>query len=74
MFRTSSCVDRVRSRHYHETNGEPDDNLGKYIFYATLEGMTEVLQKAGYTVVNTIAEGDPIVVGKKDIYGITPLT
>ena len=61
------CGNRVRSHRYFEANGQPDDNLGKYNFYASLEGMTDVLQKAGYTVVKTIPQGDPIVVGKKDI-------
>jgi hypothetical protein len=41
--------------------------LGKSNYFAMLEGMTSVLEACGYTIVRTVAEGDPIVIGAKKI-------
>jgi hypothetical protein len=59
------CGNRNRARRYFEANGAPDDNLGKYNFYASIEGMTTVLGNHGYTITRVVTEGDPIVVGEK---------
>ncbi len=61
------CGNGTRARAYFEANGQPSDNLGRFNFYATAEGMTQVLQRAGYTIVKTIPDGDPIVIGAKEI-------
>jgi SAM-dependent methyltransferase len=59
------CGNKNRARRYFEANGEPDDKLGKFNFYASIEGMTTILGNNGYTITRVIAEGDPIVVGEK---------
>lgn len=61
------CGNRNRARRYFEANGEPGDKLGKYNFYASIEGMTTVLGNNGYTITRVIADGDPIVVGEKKV-------
>lgn len=45
--------------------GTPDAPLGDFNRYAASEGMIELLQRHGYRIVETIAEGDEIVVGKR---------
>ena len=57
------CGNRSRAQRYFEANGQPDDHLGELNFYASLEGMTKLLQNRGYAIEKTVAEGDPIVVG-----------
>jgi len=52
-----------RAQRYRE--GIPDDGLGPFNFYASVEGMTEVLERSGYTVGPIVREGDPIVVGHR---------
>jgi precorrin-6B methylase 2 len=59
------CGNKNRAARYFETNGESDDKLGKYNFYASIEGMTSVLGNHGYTITRVIADGDPIVVAEK---------
>ena len=61
------CGNGNRARSYFEANGQPNDKLGRFNFYASAQGMTQVLQGAGYTVARTIPEGDPIVIGIKEI-------
>jgi precorrin-6B methylase 2 len=61
------CGNGNRARSYFAANGHPDDNLGRFNFYASAEGMTQVLQGAGYKVTRTIPEGDAIVIGIKEI-------
>jgi hypothetical protein len=61
------CGNRNRARKYVESHGNPDDPLGKNNYFATLEGMTSLLEGCGYAIVNSIAEGDPIVIGAKTI-------
>lgn len=41
------------------------DNLGAFNFYASVEGMTQVLARAGYRIGVVIREGDPIVTGTR---------
>ena len=61
------CGNRNRARKYAELHGNPDDPLGKDNYFATLEGMTSLLEGCGYTIVTIVADGDPIVVGAKTI-------
>ena len=61
------CGNRNRARKYVNYKGNPDDPLGKNNYFATLEGMTSLLEGCGYAIVNSIAEGDPIVIGAKTI-------
>jgi hypothetical protein len=61
------CGNRNRAREYAESQGNPDNRLGKSNYFATLEGMVSLLERCGYTIVNAVAEGDPIVVGVKKI-------
>jgi len=61
------CGNRNRARKYAESHGNPDDPLGKDNYFATLEGMTSLLEGCGYTIVTIVADGDPIVVGVKTI-------
>lgn len=57
------CGNKNRARKYQIANGNPDDALGKFNYYASLEGMEELLEGCGYEVVRTVPDGDPIVVG-----------
>ncbi len=57
------CGNRGRAQLYFEANGKPDDKLGELNFYASLEGMTQLLKDWGYAIVKTVADDDPIVVG-----------
>jgi hypothetical protein len=58
------CGNRFRAQHYREgrpsTNGE-----GDFDYFASLEGMIALLENRGYSIVRTVAEGDPIVIGVK---------
>ena len=60
------CGNKNRAKTYFDAGGNPTDNLGRFNFYASIEGMTQVLVNAGYTIEETVLEGDPIVVGVKD--------
>ncbi len=40
-----------------------EDGLGSYNFYASVDGMTQLLKTAGYEITTVVTEGDPIVVG-----------
>lgn len=61
------CGNKNRARKYAESHGNPDDPLGKDNYFATLEGMTSLLEGCGYAIVTSIADGDPIVIGAKTI-------
>lgn len=61
------CGNKNRAHRYFESGGNPDDKLGRFNFYASLEGMTSVLESVGYSIVTTVTEGDPIVVGTKEL-------
>ena len=60
------CGNKNRAKTYFDADGNPTDNLGRFNFYASVEGMTQVLENAGYTIEQTVREGDPIVVGVKE--------
>ena len=61
------CGNKNRARKYYQANGDPADHLGKSNYLATLEGMTSLLEACGYAIVSTVADGDPIVIGAKNI-------
>jgi SAM-dependent methyltransferase len=61
------CGNKNRAAKYFESNGEPGDKLGKYNYYASIEGMTTVLGNHGYTITRVITDGDPIVVAEKRV-------
>lgn len=46
--------------------GFPDDPGGPHNYYASEEGMTDLLTRHGYDIVDFNDEGDEIVVGRKD--------
>ena len=47
----------------HEHN--PHDDLGRFNRLASVDGMTELLRSAGYSIATVAEHGDPIVVGTK---------
>ena len=57
------CGNEGRSHDYYAANGQPNDKLGRFNYYATAEGMSELLKKSGYRIETTVTKGDPIVVG-----------
>lgn len=59
------CGNKGRAHRYKAHKGNPPDKLGRYNFLASAEGMVQTLERAGYTVVTTVTQGDPIVVGTR---------
>jgi protein-L-isoaspartate O-methyltransferase len=60
------CGNKNRAKLYFDTKGQPGDTLGHFNFYASIDGMREVLEDNGYTIEKVISEGDPIVIGVRD--------
>jgi hypothetical protein len=60
------CGNPGRAARYFGANGKPTDKLGKFNFYASIEGMSDVLTRHGYKIVHVVKNGDPIVVGVKE--------
>ena len=58
------CGNRHRAKKYRQ--GRRGIELGEYNYYATAEGMAELLRGAGYRIVRTVDDGDPIVVGRRE--------
>lgn len=58
------CGNASKAERYRSGQWQ-DSSLGIHNYYATPEGMTELVTKAGFEVVTTIDKGDPIVVAKK---------
>lgn len=54
-----------RARTYFKANGNPDDKLGKYNFYASAEGMKSLLERTGFKISHVIDDGDPVVIAQK---------
>jgi len=44
---------------------DQEDRLGEFNYYASSEGMRELLDASGYQITQEIKTGDPIVVGKR---------
>ena len=70
------CGNQFRTRQYRRAKwswllGKPIEtsNVAKYNFYASIKGMTQLLEGCGYTIETVVADGDPIVVGSKLIPG-----
>lgn len=66
------CGNPGRAARYFAANGKPSDNLGRFNFYASIEGMSEVLTNSGYKITRVIKQGDPIVVGVRNDLGQDP--
>lgn len=45
--------------------GTNDDSLGDFNYYASAEGMQDVLTRHGYEIMTVVEDGDPIVVGRR---------
>lgn len=58
------CGNKNRAARWHA--GTPDEPLGEMNRYASAVGMADLLERHGYTIVETVLEGDPIVVGRMD--------
>jgi SAM-dependent methyltransferase len=48
-----------------------EDSLGSYNFYASIEGMTQLLTTAGYEIQTVVTEGDPIVIGRHPSFTVS---
>lgn len=57
------CGNRNRANRYR-AGATGDTKANDY--YASLEGMKDLLTRHGYSIVKTVTEGDEIVVGRKD--------
>jgi SAM-dependent methyltransferase len=57
------CGNKGRAARYHA--GTPDAPLGEFNYYASREGMRDVLERHGYEIVGEVTEGDAIVVGRR---------
>jgi hypothetical protein len=66
------CGNPGRARRYFDANGKPDDKLGRFNFYASVEGMRTLLTSHGYHVTAEVRQGDPIVVGVRNDLGANP--
>lgn len=61
------CGNKKRARLSRDPGFQPETRSKELNWYASLEGMTDLLQGCGYSIARTVAEGDPIVVGVKRI-------
>lgn len=59
------CGNRGRARRSRDPNCKPRDAVDPFNGYASLEGMTSLLESCGYAVTPTLTDGDPVVVGVK---------
>jgi hypothetical protein len=66
------CGNPGRAARYVAAKGKPADKLGRFNFYASIDGMKEILTKHGYKIVHEVKQGDPIVVGIRDDLGSNP--
>lgn len=57
------CGNRQRAHRWRE--GIPDEEGGAVNYYASAEGMKDLLTRHGYAITTEITEGDPIVVGRR---------
>ena len=55
------CGNGNRAARYQHN---PHDDLGKFNRLASVEGMSELLARAGYSIAQLVREGDPIVIGR----------
>lgn len=59
------CGNRNRADRYRAGIIDPTSNADDY--YASREGMRDVLERHGYVVIEEVTEGDEIVVGRKNL-------
>lgn len=59
------CGNKNRAAEWRQ--GIPDKPGGPVQYYASHEGMRALLERHGYTITAEETEGDPIVVGRKDV-------
>ena len=59
------CGNEGRARRSQDPNYEPADRTAQFDRYASIEGMTRLLEGVGYTIRETAVDGDPVVVGVK---------
>lgn len=57
------CGNANRARRYHA--GTPDAPLGEMNYYASAEGMRDLLARHGYEIAAEVLEGDAIIVGRR---------
>lgn len=57
------CGNRNRADRFR--SGVKDEAGGPHNFYASLEGMKDLLIRYGYTIASEVTDGDEIVVGRK---------
>lgn len=57
------CGNRNRADAYHA--GRPHEPLGQFNFYASAEGMRDILTCHGYEIVKEVLDGDAIIVGRR---------
>lgn len=57
------CGNKGRAKRYHA--GNPDQPLGEFNYYASAEGMRDLLERHGYKITKEVADGDAIVVGSR---------
>jgi hypothetical protein len=57
------CGNKNRAARWR--SGIPDDEGGPFNFYASREGMTDLLRRHGYRISAEVTEGDEIVVGER---------
>jgi hypothetical protein len=55
------CGNKNRAARWR--SGVPDDDGGPFNFYASREGMSDLLKRHGYRISVEVTEGDEIVVG-----------
>lgn len=58
------CGNKGRAAAYNA--GRPHEPLGEFNYYASLDGMKDLLERHGYRITDEVVEGDPIVVGRRD--------
>jgi SAM-dependent methyltransferase len=56
------CGNKGRAAAYNA--GRPHEPLGEFNYYASLDGMKDLLTRHGYRITDEAVEGDPIVVGR----------
>lgn len=61
------CGNRSRSVKYFENRGTKafGDTVGHYNYYASLDGMWNLVTRHGFRVVHAVPDGDPIVVASR---------
>lgn len=58
------CGNKNRAAMF-DRDGGVENGLGAFNYYASAEGMSEALIAAGYRILTTVRDGDPIVVGTR---------